>query len=378
MTHNAETASLPSLGGRLGDFPWEGIVSYRERASAHPRGLVNLSMGSPVDTTPDFIRQALSDASNAPGYPTTAGQPALREAIAAWFRRRSGAPEVTAEHVLPLIGTKELLAWLPTLLEVRPTSAVAVPALAYPSYVAAINIAGARIIFEDDPTRIPPSEDVRICYINHPNNPTGRVTPVEELRAIVQWARERDVVLVSDECYSEFGWTRRPHTVLHPDVCDGNFDNLLAVNSLSKRSNMAGYRTGFFAGDPTLVSRLLHVRKHLGVVMPTPIQAAAIAALENDAHVDEQRNLYRARRDKLTDALRAAKWNVPECEGGLYLWIDKPGYTAWETVAALADIGILATPGDFYGAAGEGHVRIALTTSDDHVDEAVVRLRHLT
>lgn len=374
MTNTADVQSLPPLEQRLADFPWDQIVTYRERASRHPGGMVNLSMGSPVDPTPDFIRRALSDASNAPGYPTTIGQPALREAIAEWFVRRAGAPEVTADHVLPLIGTKELLAWLPTLLEVPASSAVAVPALAYPSYVAAINIAGAQIIFEDHPVAIDPSLDVRICYINHPNNPTGVVTTVDELRAIVQWARERNVVVVSDECYSEFGWTKQPHTILHPDVCGGDFTNLLAVNSLSKRSNMAGYRSGFFAGDQALVSRLLNIRKHLGVVMPTPIQAATIAALGDDAHVDTQRAIYRARRDKLTDALRGAGWHVPDCEGGLYLWIDKPGETAWESVAVLADLGILATPGDFYGPAGAGHVRVALTASDANVDDAVERL----
>lgn len=374
MTNTADVQSLPPLEQRLADFPWDQIVTYRERASRHPGGMVNLSMGSPVDPTPDFIRRALSDASNAPGYPTTIGQPALREAIAEWFVRRAGAPEVTADHVLPLIGTKELLAWLPTLLEVPASSAVAVPALAYPSYVAAISIAGAQIIFEDHPVAIDPSLDVRICYINHPNNPTGVVTTVDELRAIVQWARERNVVVVSDECYSEFGWTKQPHTILHPDVCGGDFTNLLAVNSLSKRSNMAGYRSGFFAGDQALVSRLLNIRKHLGVVMPTPIQAATIAALGDDAHVDTQRAIYRARRDKLTDALRGAGWHVPDCEGGLYLWIDNPGETAWESVAVLADLGILATPGDFYGPAGAGHVRVALTASDANVDDAVERL----
>jgi succinyldiaminopimelate transaminase len=363
------------LAQRLADPPWDQIVTHRERAAAHPDGLINLSMGSPVDPTPEFIRRALADAANAPGYPTTVGEPALREAIAAWFGRRAGAPEVTPDHVLPLIGTKELLAWLPTLLEVPTTSAVAVPALAYPSYVAAINIAGARIVFEDHPLEIDPAEDVRICYINHPNNPTGRVTPLDELRAIVEWARERNVVLVSDECYSEFGWSKQPYSVLHPDVCGGSFDNLLAVNSLSKRSNMAGYRSGFFGGDRALISRLLHIRKHLGVVMPTPIQAASIAALGDDEHVDAQHATYLARRNKLTEALRGAGWNVPECEGGLYLWIDKAGQGAWESVAELAELGILATPGDFYGPAGAKHIRIALTATDPQVDAAVERLR---
>lgn len=370
------TEILP-LAQRLADFPWDQIGSYRERAAEHPLGLVNLSMGSPIDPTPEVVRRALVEQSNAPGYPTTIGSPELREAAAEWFRRRCHAPDVTADHVLPLIGTKELLAWLPTVLEIPRTSAVAVPELAYPTYVAAINIAGARIIFEDHPATLDPAEDVRLCYLNFPNNPTGRIASVEELRAIVEWARARNVVVVSDECYNEFAWSRPAPTILHPDVCGGRFDNLLAVNSLSKRSNMAGYRSGFFAGDPALMTMLLQIRKHLGVAMATPIQAASIAALRDDAHVDAQRAIYRRRRDVLTDAFRAAGWQVPECEGGLFLWIDKQGESAWESVATLAEHGILATPGDFYGPAGAGHVRVAITAADHLIDSAAQRLHEL-
>ncbi len=370
-------ARTTPLAERLADFPWDQISSYRERASTHPDGLVNLSMGTPVDPTPQVVRAALAAAAEAPGYPTTLGQPALRQAAADWMTRRWGVQDVTADNLLPLIGTKELLSWLPTLLEVPTTSAVAVPALAYPSYVAAINIAGAQIAFAEDPTKIDPRTDVRLCYINYPNNPTGRIATVEELRRVVDWARERDVVLVSDECYNEFAWSREAVSVLHPDVCGGSYDNLLSVHSLSKRSNMAGYRSGFFTGDSALVSRLLEIRKHLGVAMPSPIQAASIAAYNDDEHVDLQRALYRRRRDVLTDALRAAGWNVPDCEGGLYLWIDRAGLTSWETVSLLADHGILATPGDFYGPAGAKHVRVALTARDDEVDSAVARLHAL-
>lgn len=376
MTTEDGTRSTP-LAERLADFPWDQISSFRERASAHPGGLVNLSMGTPVDPTPDVIRAALSAEADAPGYPTTIGQLELREAAADWMARRWGVHGLSTDSILPLIGTKELLSWLPTLLEVGTTSAVAVPALAYPSYVAAINIAGAQIAFAEDPTTIDPSVDVRLCYINYPNNPTGRIATVEELRRVVEWARERDVVLVSDECYIEFAWSREPVSVLHPDVCGDSFANLLAVHSLSKRSNMAGYRSGFFTGDPALMARLLEIRKHLGVAMPSPIQAASIAALTDDEHVDLQRALYRRRRDVLTEALRAAGWNVPDCEGGLYLWIDRAGMTSWESVALLSDHGILATPGDFYGPAGANHVRVALTALDTQVDSAVERLRAL-
>jgi succinyldiaminopimelate transaminase len=376
MTTDDGAATAP-LAERLADFPWDQIASYRERASAHPDGLVNLSMGTPVDPTPGVVRSALVAAAEAPGYPTTQGQLALRQATADWMSRRWGVAGVTADNTLPLIGTKELLAWLPTLLEVAPTSAVAVPDLAYPSYVAAINIVKAQVAYAADPTTIDARTDVRLCYVNYPNNPTGKVATVEELRRVVEWARARDVVLVSDECYLEFAWSREPVSILHPDVCGGSYDNLLSVHSLSKRSNMAGYRSGFFAGDPRLMRRLLSIRKHLGVAMPSPIQAASIAAFNDDEHVDEQRARYRRRRDVLTEALRGAGWNVPDCEGGLYLWIDRAGHTSWESVSLLADHGILATPGDFYGPAGAQHVRVALTALDDRVDSAADRLHAL-
>lgn len=377
MIKHAQVVPQVPMSQRLADFPWDQIAPFRDRASAHPEGLVDLSMGTPVDSTPEVIRHALAQHADAPGYPKTLGQPDLREAAINWMARRLSVVGLNPHGVLPLMGTKELLAWLPTLLEVPHSGAVVVPALAYPSYVAAANIASTNIVFADDPSTIDANEQVDVCFINFPNNPTGRVASTEELRHFVTWARAHDVVLVSDECYIEFAWSSPAVSVLHPEVCDGSFENLLAVHSLSKRSNMAGYRAGFFTGDPRLVTGLLEIRKHLGVAVPTPVQAAMTAALQDDDHVDAQRCIYKRRLEVLTRALRDAGWDVPECQGGLYLWIDREGFSSWDTVSLLSGLGILATPGDFYGPNGRGHVRVSLTASDERIDSAARRLHQL-
>jgi succinyldiaminopimelate transaminase len=199
------------------------------------------------------------------------------------------------------------------------------------------------------------------------------VLPVEHLRKVVAWCRERGVLLVSDECYLECAWDTTPVSVLHPDVCDGDHTGILTVHSLSKRSNLAGYRCAFVAGDPSVVAELLAVRKNLGLMMPGPQQVAMQAALEDDAHVVEQQERYAARRRRLRHALEGAGFRVDHSEASLYLWAtrDEP---CWDTVASLASRGILVAPGDFYGAAGAQHVRVAFTATDERVDAAVARL----
>jgi succinyldiaminopimelate transaminase len=199
------------------------------------------------------------------------------------------------------------------------------------------------------------------------------VLPAEHLAKVVAWARERGVVVASDECYVEYGWEARPVSVLDEAVCAGSHEGVLAVHSLSKRSNVAGYRAGFVTGDPDLVARLLEVRKHAGMMVPAPVQAAAVAALEDDEHVEDQRRRYAARRAVLRPALDSAGLRVEHSEAGLYLWAtaDEP---CWETVGRLAGQGVLVAPGDFYGPAGAGHVRVALTATDDRVAAAAERL----
>jgi succinyldiaminopimelate transaminase len=364
-----------SLSARLPDFPWDKLVAYKEKAAAHPDGLVDLSMGSPVDPVPALVKEALAAAADAPAYPATIGTRAVRTAAADWLERRHGVTGLDpGRHVLPVVGTKELIMLLPTLLGVGRGDTVLAPLPAYPTYEAGAALARATTVPAAEPVGYDAS-GVRICFVNSPRNPTGEIAGPEELRALVEWARAGDVLLVGDECYIEFGWDDKPQSLLHPDICGGRYDNLLAVHSLSKRSNMAGYRAGFVAGDPGVVAELLAVRRHAGLMVPTPVQAAMAAALADDAHVDEQRDRYQRRRAVLRPALEAAGWSIEHSEGSLYLWAAHPAYDAYGSVGALAERGILVAPGTFYGTAGERHVRLALTATDERVEAAAARLR---
>ena len=351
------------------------LASYKERALAHPGGIVDLSVGTPVDPVPARVRDALAAASDAPGYPSTAGPRALREAAAGWLARRHQVT-VDPEAVLPVIGTKELIASLPTVLGCGPGDVVVHPALAYPTYDVGARLAGARAVAADGLFSLGP-EPVALCWLNSPSNPTGQVLPPEHLRKVVTWARERGTVVASDECYIDLGWEERPVSVLHPDACDGSHHGLLAVYSLSKRSTMAGYRFGFVTGDPDLIADLLEIRKHAGMLVPTPVQAAAAAAFDDDEHADAQRARYSARREALRPALEAAGWAVDHSQAGLYLWVSHPERDCWESVAMLAEAGILVAPGSFYGPEGGRHVRVALTATDERVAAAVARLAAL-
>jgi succinyldiaminopimelate transaminase len=353
----------------LPDFPWDRLAPAAAVARAHPDGIVDLSVGTPVDPTPEVVRRVLAAAADSPGYPLTAGTPELRAAIQRWLHRRFGVP-ADEVGVLPVIGTKELVAWLPTLLS---AGSVGFPALAYPTYDVGARLAGARGRAVDALTALGP-ERLDLLWINSPSNPTGAVLPPEHLRKLVDWARERGTVLASDECYCELWYDGdAPSSVLSPDVCGSSFTGLLAVHSLSKRSNLAGYRAGFVAGDPALVARLLELRKHAGMLVSGPVQAAMIAALDDEAHVAEQRSRYAARRKRLAEAFAAAGFSVEASTAGLYLWVT--GHEpCWTTVDRLAQRGILVAPGEFYGAAGSRHVRVALTATDERVAAAASRL----
>ncbi|MEO8106570.1 MAG: succinyldiaminopimelate transaminase [Actinomycetes bacterium] len=364
--------SRSPLSGRLPDFPWDRLADARIAAAAHPQGLVDLSVGTPVDPVPQVVQRALAEAADAPGYPTTQGTVPLREAALQWMNRRLGVSGIGANAVLPALGTKELVASLPLLLGLDAGSRVMVPELAYPTYDVGARVVGAEVIASDATMAIGPGR-VDLVWLNSPANPTGRVLPSEHLRKVVMWARERGAIVVSDECYIELGWEARPISVLHPDVCGPSPDGVLALHSMSKRSNLAGYRAGFVAGDESLVSSLLEARKHLGLLMPTPVQAALQAALEDDAHVIEQRQRYTARRQLLLAAVREAGFAVEHSEAGLYLWVTR-GEPCMDTVAWFAERGVLVTPGDFYGVRGAQHVRVALTASDERIESAATRI----
>ncbi|WP_250443327.1 succinyldiaminopimelate transaminase [Actinotalea sp. C106] len=369
------------LAGALPDFPWDSLVPCAERARAHPDGIVDLSVGTPVDPTPAVVREALAAAANAPGYPTTHGTTALREAVVTWFARRRGVPDLDPWAVLPTVGSKELVALLPSLLGLGAGDVVVHPEIAYPTYDVGARLAGATPLPSDDVEVWAGRSDVRLVWLNSPGNPHGQVRDVDELRRVVEAARQIGAVVASDECYALLPWeepwlsTGVP-SVLDPAVARGSHEGLLAVHSLSKQSNLAGYRAAFVAGDPALVGRLLEVRKHAGMIVPAPVQAAMVAALGDDEHVAEQHDRYRRRRESLLAGFAAAGFEVDPSPAGLYLWVRAPGVgqDCWQTVADLAELGILVAPGAFYGPAAERHVRVALTAPDEAVARAAARL----
>ena len=363
--NSPKSASLPV-------FPWDTLTDVTAIARAHRDGIVDLSVGTPVDDVAPVIRAALAAASATPGYPTTAGTPELRASIHAALQRRFGITGVDSAAVLPVIGTKELIAWLPTLLGLGSDDTVVIPELAYPTYDVGARLAGAQVLAADSLTQIGPQAPA-LLFLNSPSNPSGRVLGLDHLRKVVGWARERGVLIASDECYLGLAWDAAPLSVLHPSVCDGDHTGLLAIHSLSKSSSLAGYRAGFVAGDASVVAELLAVRKHAGMMVPGPIQAAMVAALDDDDHVAVQRERYAQRRAVLLSALRGAGFTVDHSEAGLYLWATR-GEPCRDTVTWLAQRGILVAPGEFYGPAGAQHVRVALTATDERIAAAAERL----
>ncbi|MFD5034818.1 succinyldiaminopimelate transaminase [Streptomyces sp. NPDC058405] len=372
---------MSAVSSRLPDFPWDKLEPYKATAAAHPDGIVDLSVGTPVDPVPALIQRALVAAADSPGYPTVWGTAALRDALTGWTERRLGARGVTHANVLPVVGSKELVAWLPTQLGLGAGDRVAHPRLAYPTYEVGARLCGAEPVPYDTDTfaadaagtELDPA-GLKLLWLNSPSNPTGQVLDKDELTRIVAWAREHGVLVFSDECYLELGWEAEPVSVLHPDICGGTYEGIVAVHSLSKRSNLAGYRSAFLAGDAAVLAELRHIRRHSGMMTPAPVQAATVAALGDDAHVQEQRERYAARRAALRGALEAHGFRIEHSEASLYLWStrDEP---CWDTVAHLAELGILVAPGDVYGPAGERHVRVALTATDERIGAAVKRLR---
>ncbi len=362
---------IPAVS-RLPDFPWDKLLPAKQKALTHPEGLVDLSVGTPVDRVPLPVRTGLADASEAPGYPTVHGTIAVRRAYTDWLSRAHGVTDLDPADVMPTVGSKELVASLPTLLGLCPGDVVVIPELAYPTYEVGAIMAGVKAIRADSLTALGP-ERVSLLWINSPSNPTGRVLGVDHLIKIVTWARSRGVVVASDECYIDLGWDSTPVSILHPDVSGGDHRGLLAVHSLSKRSNMAGYRAGFVSGDPDIVARLIAIRRHLGSMVPSPVQGAARAALIDDGHVLAQRSRYSHRRKQLQEALDRAGFQIFG-EAGLYLWCTR-GESDMGTVDWFAERGILVTPGGVYGHAGANFVRIALTASDERVASAAKRLQ---
>lgn len=349
---------------KLPDFPWDALAPYGAIAKRHPEGAIDLSVGTPVDPTPEFIQKAFREASNSPSYPVTVGTPELREAITAWAKKYLGA---TGDFgVLPLIGSKEFVAWLPTFIEAQ---SVLYPDVAYPTYLVGSLLAEAEATAVSLDSSSWPQADM--AWINSPSNPTGRVHSEAEFKAAIEWSRKNKSVVVSDECYLEFGDSVKPTSILN--YTGGDNTNILAVHSLSKRSSMAGYRAAFIVGDPALIARILEVRKHAGMMVSLPVQVAMVAALSDEDHVTQQRARYNARRATLVPALRAAGFTIENSEAGLYIWATR-NENCWDSVSWLAENGIIATPGVFYGELGASHIRIAMTATDAQIKEAAARI----
>ena len=349
---------------KLPDFPWDALAPYGAIAKQHPEGAIDLSVGTPVDPTPEFIQEAFRKASNSPSYPVTVGTPELREAITAWAKKYLGASGDFG--VLPLIGSKEFVAWLPTFIEAQ---SVLYPDVAYPTYLVGSLLAQA----EATPVSLDAASwpEAEMAWVNSPSNPTGRVHSEEEFKAAIEWSRKHKSIVVSDECYLEFGDSKKPTSILN--YTGGDNTNILAVHSLSKRSSMAGFRAAFIVGDPALIARILEVRKHAGMMVPLPVQIAMIAALSDEDHVAKQRALYNARRATLIPALRAAGFTIESSEAGLYIWATR-NENCWDSVSWLAELGIIATPGVFYGELGASHIRIAMTATDAQISQATARI----
>ncbi len=362
--------------GNLPEYPWDAMAPFAQRAAQHPDGLIDLAIGSPVDPTPDVVRRALADATDAHAYPTTVGTPRLREAIVDWFARRRGVDGLRVENVLPTIGSKEFVAWAPYMLGLGGTDVVVHPRAAYPTYAMGAAIANVAALAEDDPQAWP--AETRLVWVNSPGNPDGRVLNVEQLAQRVARARQLGALIISDECYAELGWdapwdTQPIPSILDPRVTGGDVSDILCAYSLSKQSNLAGYRAAFVAGDPALIERLLAVRKHAGMMVPAPVQSAVTVALGDDAHVAAQKELYRWRRNALAPAVIAAGFTIDGSEAGLYLWLTE-GRDAWDSIGRLADLGILGGPGHFYGDHFPQHIRLSLTAANERIEAAVARL----
>jgi succinyldiaminopimelate transaminase len=270
--------------------------------------------------------------------------------------------------VLPTIGSKELVALLPFMLGAKK---VLIPQIAYPTYRVGGILAGAHVVEVDIDAATWPRAGIDLAWINSPSNPTGRVQSEQELQAALTWVRESGSVLASDECYLSFPDSKKALSVMR--LTNGDNRGVLAVHSLSKRSNMAGYRGSFVVGDPALIAQLLEIRKHMGMMVPLPIQKAVTVALADETHVMAQADRYRNRRAHLGSALVKLGFTIEFSEAGLYIWCTRREED-WSTVAWFAERGILVTPGRFYGDLGSQHVRIALTATDEKILEAVSRI----
>jgi succinyldiaminopimelate transaminase len=374
-------------------YPYSRLSAVAALAGRHPGGMVDLSIGTPCDPPSDAVVAALASSGTERGYPSSVGSPALRQAAARWIDRRFGV-DIDIAQIAACVGTKEFVASAAWFLRLRSPDrdTVLSPAIAYPTYALSAQLAGCRNVAVPetpagglDLSQVSDEDAARavVLWVNSPANPTGSLT---DLGVAAAWGRARGVTVLSDECYAEFTWaTWPPPTILHHGT-----GGVVAVHSLSKRSNLAGVRVGFYTGDADIVTFLSEVRQHAGLMVPGPVQAAATVALDDDAHVEAQRHRYRRRLDRLAGVLRARGLDAAVPAGTFYLWVPAPPWAmaqgetegrdgAWVLAEALAEAaGMLVSPGEFYGEAGAGHIRIAVVQPDDRIDLVARRLADST
>lgn len=361
-------------------YDWGRLDRYRRIAQDSGVSVLDFSVGSPVDHVPQSVRQALAaaaDDSNASGYPITQGTAALRTAIADWFLGCRGV-DLRPLHagMLPTVGSKEGVALMACLLHCGAGDVVVQPRVSYPTYEIGTELAGATVLKVDDVSDVESWRHVpgvRAIWVNSPCNPTGEVLSTAQLTSIIAAARDIGAVVLSDECYALLDWgDPAAPCALSAGVCAGSAEGILVLYSLSKQSNMAGYRAAFVAGDERLITQMTAVRKQIGQIIPGPVQAAMVAALRDGTAVNEQRERYQLRLAKLVRALGDYGYAAHMPQGALYIWVEALSGGCWQDLDDLARLGIVASPGEFYGASD--HLRFSITATDATVDEAVRRL----
>ena len=358
-------------------YPYERLAGIAALANEHEGGAIECSIGTPVDAPPAFVLEELGRGTGARGYPPSAGIPVFREAAAQWMGRRFGAT-VNTDDLAVCVGTKEFVASLAAYLKLRnpERDTVLYPAVSYPTYAMSATLAGVRAVavpvvngrLDLDAISADDARRALVLWSNSPSNPTGAL---DDLAAHAAWGRTNGVLVASDECYADFTWSGRPRSIL-----EHGLEGVLAVHSISKRSNLAGLRAGFYAGDRDVVAYLRAVRQHAGLMVPAPVQSAVALAYNDDAHVDAQRDLYRERLTIVAEALRAVGVDAPMPEGSFYLWVRREGSDGWSLAEDIARrSGIVASPGDLYGEAGAPYVRVAVVQPTERLELAAARLR---
>lgn len=361
-------------------YPYDQLDVLKDLARTFEGGAIDCSIGTPIDAPPAFVVDELARASGARGYPPSAGTTVFREAAAGWLARRHGV-DVSLDQLAACVGTKEFVGTTAGYLHLRhpERDTVLYPEISYPTYAMGAKLAGLRSLAVPvregrlDLACVSDADASRalLLWTNSPSNPTGAL---DDLEAVANWGRERRVLVASDECYSEFTWSGRARSILEYGTA-----GVLAVHSISKRSNLAGLRAGFYAGDAEIVDFLRSVRQHAGFMVPGPVQSAVALAYGDDTHVDQQRARYRARLEVLSTALVECGVEAPMPDGTFYLWCQREGVDGWALAEEIAKVSALVvSPGELYGAAGRNFVRVAVVQPDERIALAAERLRGAT